>query len=185
MVLVYRSVKGSDLTPAEADENISQLDANKAALNGTPAQAFSTAALTVAGLADISGASAGQVKFPATQNPSANANTLDDYKEGTWTPTPVNFTVVGAPTYAGTYTKIGRLVFGAITINGAGTSTASTTNSSHFTGFPYAPAPPVPCVAVSGITNASYGVGSITVSGVWTPTWAADSGVIISFVIFV
>ena len=28
----------------------------------------------------------GQLAFPATQNPSANANTLDDYEEGTWTP---------------------------------------------------------------------------------------------------
>ncbi len=28
----------------------------------------------------------GQITFPATQNPSADANTLDDYEEGTWTP---------------------------------------------------------------------------------------------------
>src|SRR4030066_820181 len=29
----------------------------------------------------------GQIKFPATQNASADANTLDDYEEGTFTPT--------------------------------------------------------------------------------------------------
>ncbi len=29
----------------------------------------------------------GQIKFPATQNPSADANTLDDYERGTWTAT--------------------------------------------------------------------------------------------------
>lgn len=29
----------------------------------------------------------GQIKFPATANPSSNANTLDDYEEGTFTPT--------------------------------------------------------------------------------------------------
>lgn len=50
----------------------------------------------------------GQVAFPATQNPSANANTLDDYEEGTWTPS-----LGGTTTYAfrtGVYTKIGRQV---------------------------------------------------------------------------
>jgi hypothetical protein len=26
------------------------------------------------------------ITFPATQVPSADANTLDDYEEGTWTP---------------------------------------------------------------------------------------------------
>jgi hypothetical protein len=48
--------------------------------------ATSLAAVTASGLVDISGASAGQIKFPATQNASAGANTLDDYEEGTWTP---------------------------------------------------------------------------------------------------
>src|SRR3990167_787780 len=28
----------------------------------------------------------GQIKFPGTQVPSSDANTLDDYEEGTWTP---------------------------------------------------------------------------------------------------
>ena len=42
--------------------------------------------LTPLALVDISGASAGQIKFPATQNASTNANTLDDYEETTWTP---------------------------------------------------------------------------------------------------
>jgi len=41
--------------------------------------------VTPQALLDISGASAGQIKFPATQNASSNANTLDDYEEGTWT----------------------------------------------------------------------------------------------------
>jgi len=56
---------------------------------------------------------AGQIKFPASQNASADANTLDDYEEGTWTPTLT--AAVSAPTisYAlrtGTYVKIGRMV---------------------------------------------------------------------------
>jgi hypothetical protein len=41
--------------------------------------------LSSAKLVDISASTAGQIKFPATQNASANANTLDDYEEGTFT----------------------------------------------------------------------------------------------------
>jgi hypothetical protein len=51
--------------------------------------------------------------FPATQVASADPNTLDDYEEGTWTPTVAGLTTAGTATYTlqtGTYTKIGRLV---------------------------------------------------------------------------
>lgn len=57
----------------------------------------------------------GQIAFPANQNASSDANTLDDYEEGTWTPT---FTFgSSAPssvtyhTQAARYTKIGRMVY--------------------------------------------------------------------------
>ena len=56
----------------------------------------------------------GGIKFPAVQVPSANANTLDDYEEGTWTPVIGGGTIYGACTYAfraGTYVKIGKMVF--------------------------------------------------------------------------
>ena len=55
--------------------------------------------------------STGQIVFPATQNASANANTLDDYEEGTWTPT-VSAQTGSLTSYSSsaTYTKIGRLV---------------------------------------------------------------------------
>lgn len=39
--------------------------------------------LSATGLLDLSGAAAGQIKFPATQNASSDANTLDDYDEYT------------------------------------------------------------------------------------------------------
>ena len=48
------------------------------------------------------------IAFPATQVASSDANTLDDYEEGTWTPH-----ISGTATYtaqAGVYTKVGRLV---------------------------------------------------------------------------
>jgi hypothetical protein len=53
------------------------------------------------------------VGFPATQVASSDANTLDDYEEGTFTPTIIGSTTAGSATYstqAGNYTKIGRLV---------------------------------------------------------------------------
>lgn len=72
----------------------------------------------------------GGIQFPATQVPSADANTLDDYEEGTWTPL-LSFgggsTGLTYTTQAGTYTKIGRLVsIGArIVLSAKGSSTGA------------------------------------------------------------
>jgi hypothetical protein len=53
------------------------------------------------------------ITFPATQSASSDANTLDDYEEGTWTPT-LNFngssTGITYGTQVGNYTKIGNTV---------------------------------------------------------------------------
>ena len=54
------------------------------------------------------------VTFPAAETSSANANTLDDYEEGTFTPTIIGTTAAGAGTYSvqvGRYTKMGDTVF--------------------------------------------------------------------------
>jgi hypothetical protein len=53
------------------------------------------------------------ITFPATQSASSNANTLDDYEEGTWTPTIIAGGGSGSPTYStniGIYTKTGNVV---------------------------------------------------------------------------
>ena len=114
------------------------------AVNGTgtylPLELF-TGGNSVAGISisttNIVSLPAGQLAFPATQNPSANANTLDDYEEGTWTPTANLVTVVGTPTYSGTYTKIGRLVTCVIHASSTG-SIAYTGNSTNFSNLPFA-----------------------------------------------
>jgi hypothetical protein len=72
--------------------------------------------LSANALVDLSAGTAGQIKFPATQNPSSNPNTLDDYEEGSWTPADgsgasLTFTSVNA-----TYTKIGNLVVARATL---------------------------------------------------------------------
>jgi hypothetical protein len=52
------------------------------------------------------------ITFPATQVPSADANTLDDYEEGTWTPTDASgASLTFVSTTFGRYIKIGRMVF--------------------------------------------------------------------------
>jgi hypothetical protein len=57
------------------------------------------------------------ISFPATQSASSNANTLDDYEEGFWSPTystdATGFTSVTYNTTftGGYYVKIGQLVF--------------------------------------------------------------------------
>jgi hypothetical protein len=66
------------------------------------------------------------ITFPATQSASSDANTLDDYEEGTWTPvataTSGSFTTVNTE---GTYTKIGRQVTVCFTVYIADKGTAA------------------------------------------------------------
>lgn len=59
-------------------------------------------------------ASGAGITFPATQSASTDANTLDDYEEGTWTPVIKGTSTAGTASYAtqkGSYTKIGDRVF--------------------------------------------------------------------------
>jgi hypothetical protein len=59
------------------------------------------------------------ITFPATKNPSSNANTLDDYEEGSFTPSIIGSTSAGTASYSnrdGRYTKIGRFVHVVITL---------------------------------------------------------------------
>ncbi len=82
--------------------------------SATIAAIIGTGTTTLQGLVDISGASAGQIKFPATQNASSNVNTLDDYEEGTWTPVLGGGGGTSGQTYlvqTGTYIKIGKLAY--------------------------------------------------------------------------
>lgn len=75
----------------------------------------------------------GQIKFPATQNPSSGTNTLDDYEEGTWTPS-----LGGTATYitqTGTYIKIGKqvIITCQLIINTIGTGSTTTISGLPFT----------------------------------------------------
>jgi hypothetical protein len=67
------------------------------------------------------------ITFPATQSASSDANTLDDYEEGTWTPADASGAGLTFTQASGTYTKIGRMVIAhgvveyPVTANGSNT----------------------------------------------------------------
>ena len=70
------------------------------------------------------------ITFPATQSASSNANTLDDYEEGTWTPTatPSSGSLTSS-TRNGSYVKIGSVVVArfSILLTNVGTASGSMT----------------------------------------------------------
>lgn len=105
----------------------------------TDTQTLTNKTLTAANLGGTTNVSGGQLKFPATQAPSADPNTLDDYEEGTWTPTVTpasgSFTTVTLGTC--TYTKVGNLVTVAarFTLTNSGTGAGAMSIS----GLPFTP----------------------------------------------
>lgn len=122
-----------------------------------PATVDATGAVSVGGLLTVTG---GQIAFPATQSASADANTLDDYEEGSWTPA-MSFgggtTGITYSTQQGSYTKIGRLVFvrGRVILSDNGTSTGAAL----ITGLPFATlAAPPPSFSVGQYANMAAGV---------------------------
>jgi len=75
------------------------------------------------------------ITFPATQSASSNANTLDDYEEGTWTPSFTASTGGGTLSAAvGTYVKIGKQVSVTIQISFTVPTTLTIDN---ITGLPF------------------------------------------------
>ena len=124
------------------------------------------------------------ITFPATQSASSDANTLDDYEEGTWTVSLAVSSASSGPTSSSptaTYTKIGRLVHiaceisysgsvmsGVLQITGLPFSAASTPSSSLSVGSIQSwseatPFPPLTAYAngtriyMTRLTNAAYG----------------------------
>lgn len=78
------------------------------------------------------------IVFPATQVASAGANTLDDYEEGSWTPTITATGGASGQTYAvqvGRYVKVGKMVTAQFQVqfSNAGTLTGSV----QIGGFPF------------------------------------------------
>lgn len=107
-------------------------------------------------------AASGQIKFPAVQNPSADANTLDDYEEGTWTPvitfsTPGDLNVAYA-TQQGLYTKIGRQVTLQFALATSAFTHTTAAGSLQITGVPFTSSNGtyIGAMYFQGVTKATY-----------------------------
>ena len=90
----------------------------------TQAPTLTTPSMTTPTVSTSLNLTGGQIAFPAAQNSSAGANTLDDYEEGSWTPT-VSCTTgsLTAYTSGGNYTFIGNTarIYFTFTITTLGT----------------------------------------------------------------
>lgn len=148
-------------------------------INGTTGITGNTGTLISASTVGVGGAtpaaSGAGITFPATQSASSNANTLDDYEEGTWTPTTsVNGFTQSISSLTGTYTKIGRVVtlFVKVTL----TTVGRPSSYSVFTGAPFATIEDMPLIISSDDASMSqaYGGGYITGTSV-VPTSVAGT----------
>jgi hypothetical protein len=88
------------------------------------------------------------ISFPATQSAQSDANTLDDYEEGTWTATDASGAGLSLSGTTQRYTKVGRLV--TILIDNIGFPSTANGSSTSIGGLPFVAAA---AVASGGISN--------------------------------
>ncbi len=130
---------GDVVGPGSATDNaIARYDGT----SGKTLQEYTSSAPTISDLGALI-LNEGQLTFPATANPSADANTLDDYEEGTFTPTISDNSLDGTgecqvySIQVGRYTKIGHRVFiqAQVTITDLGS--LDICQGAHLTGLPF------------------------------------------------
>ena len=118
-------------------------------------------------------ASGAGITFPATANLSTDPNTLDDYEEGTWTPT-----LGGTATYAfrnGYYTRIGNVVNVSFDI---GVTLIGTGDTQFISGLPFAQsnnAPQGGCIGVA--TDLTPNFYMVTMTTGWGSTTQIGFGI--------
>jgi len=114
------------------------VDTSGNGLNGSTSTATAVnhevGTITATGVVEVNNG----IKFPATAVASADANTLDDYEEGTWTPVAIGTTSnPTAPSAWGTYTKIGRLVTVDFYVQWAASGVSAGVGDLKISGLPY------------------------------------------------
>ena len=129
---------------AGADDASVTLTASNFTLDSLSVSGTTTLSSSVSGETTFDGAiipNAG-IKFPATQVASTDANTLDDYEEGTFTPVIRGGGTAG--TYElntsfddGFYQKVGRMVTVRVVVALAGSITAGGTGNYIISGLPF------------------------------------------------
>ena len=98
--------------------------------------------------------------------------------KSTWTPVATSLTIVGTPTYVGTFERIGDFVSFTIRVTST-TSTAATAGTTSFS-TPTSTVVAGTCVAASNVTALGFGTGLVNSNVIYVPTWAASADVIIT-----
>lgn len=139
------------------------------ATTGTLATLTTPSFATTIGVGGATPSTSGSgITFPATQSASSDANTLDDYEEGTFTP---SITASGVTAYLsqdGKYTKIGQVVIVNIKFRVAASSGG--TGTFNITNAPFAQ---TATFQATGSARES-GLGSGFLSSVWMASSSTD-----------
>jgi hypothetical protein len=111
----------------------------------------------------------GQIAFPAVQSPSAGANVLDDYEEGTWTVIIGGSGGQSGQTYTfntGVYVKIGKIVIATFDV---GFSVLGTiTGNVQIQGFPFTAAADGGLGTICRMSWSAFTTSYVDVSGYMT-----------------
>ena len=125
---------GTTATGTVVDEAITRFNGT----GGASLQGYSSLSPTISDAGIIS-LTSGALAFPATAIASTDANTLDDYEEGTWTPVLTDGTnnATNHASMAASYTKIGRMVY--IQARLRTSSLGSVSGGIQISGLPFVP----------------------------------------------
>ena len=109
---------------------------------GSSLQGYSSLAPTISDAGIIS-LTSGALKFPATAINDGDANTLDEYQEGSWTPVLWDSGLAnkanGYTATVGRYTKIGQVVYISFKIESTNITGLTASDPASIGGLPYVP----------------------------------------------
>ena len=126
------------------------------------------------------------ITFPASQSASSDANTLDDYEEGTWIPVVADNTVGGntgtSTVTNANYTKIGRQVTATAVLTNIITTSMVGANTFYVRGFPFTSSSTsisegsVRTDSITFPTNRTYLTATMSSSDTWISFTGSGSG---------
>ncbi len=121
------------------------------------------------------------ISFPSTQSASTDANTLDDYEEGTWTPSLSSFSnLTGTASISNaTYTKTGNRVIWQFQASGL-SATSSATQTYFISSYPFTQASILSSAVIhsaqAGVTGSMQANDTNSGYFVWAATSSPPSG---------
>jgi len=131
------TIAGVALVASTVDESIARFSGTAGQLQG-----YTSNSPTISDAGVIS-LTSGQLTFPATQAASTDANTLDDYEEGTFTPTIQDNSGSDSEgqtyfTQVGRYIKVGKMVQFQINLSINSLGSLTTSQIARVAGLPFA-----------------------------------------------